>query len=77
MYYIECNTLGGLMPYPPWVMEHKKKGMYVNKINESTYRIYRGHAALEKLADEGLVEFIPYKGYDTTLLNFQISIRTS
>lgn len=32
------------MPYPPWVMEHKKKGMYVNKINESTYRIYRGHS---------------------------------
>lgn len=32
------------MPYPPWVMEHKKKGMYVNKINESTYRIYRAHS---------------------------------
>ncbi len=32
------------MPYPPWVMEHKKKGMYVNKVNESTYRIYRGHS---------------------------------
>ena len=32
------------MPYPPWVMEHKKKGMYVNKINEGTYRIYRGHS---------------------------------
>ncbi|NCC65923.1 MAG: hypothetical protein EOM15_14870, partial [Spirochaetia bacterium] len=32
------------MPYPPWVMEHKRKGMYVNKINESTYRIYRGHS---------------------------------
>ncbi|HKL58381.1 MAG TPA: hypothetical protein VJ863_00665 [Sphaerochaeta sp.] len=25
-------------------MEHKKKGMYVNKINETTYRIYRGHS---------------------------------
>lgn len=44
MYYIECNTLGGSMAYPPWVMEHKKKGMYVNKINETTYRIYRGHS---------------------------------
>ncbi len=32
------------MAYPPWVMEHKKKGMYVNKVNESTYRIYRGHS---------------------------------
>lgn len=32
------------MPYPAWVMEHKRKGMYVNKINESTYRIYRGHS---------------------------------
>ncbi len=32
------------MAYPPWVMEHKKKGMYVNKINETTYRIYRGHS---------------------------------
>ncbi len=32
------------MPYPPWVMKHKQKGMYVNKVNDSTYRIYRGHS---------------------------------
>ncbi|MBN2861216.1 MAG: hypothetical protein JXK93_13195 [Sphaerochaetaceae bacterium] len=32
------------MAYPDWVMEHKKKGMYVNKVNETTYRIYRGHS---------------------------------
>lgn len=41
------------MPYPPWVMEHKKKGMYVNRINESTYRIYRGHS--ERIAGTGKV----------------------
>ena len=41
------------MPYPPWVMEHKKKGMYVNKINESTYRIYRGHS--ERVKGTGMV----------------------
>jgi len=40
------------MPYPPWVMEHKKKGMYVNKINESTYRIYRGHSERVKGTDK-------------------------
>lgn len=32
------------MAYPDWVLKHKKKGMYVNKVNESTYRIYRGHS---------------------------------
>jgi hypothetical protein len=32
------------MAYPDWVLEHKKKGMYVNKVNEDTYRIYRGHS---------------------------------
>ncbi len=41
------------MPYPPWVMEHKKKGMYVNKINESTYRIYRAHS--ERIKGTGKV----------------------
>ena len=32
------------MAYPDWVMQHKSKGMYVNKVNEETYRIYRGHS---------------------------------
>lgn len=32
------------MAYPPWVMKYKKKGMYVNKVNETTYRLYRGHS---------------------------------
>ena len=41
------------MPYPPWVMEHKKKGMYVNRINESTYRIYRAHS--ERIKGTGKV----------------------
>lgn len=32
------------MPYPDWVMKHKTKGLYVNKVNEETYRLYRGHS---------------------------------
>jgi len=34
-------------------MEHKKKGMYVNKVNETTYRIYRGHS--ERIKGTGKV----------------------
>ncbi len=32
------------MAYPDWVMKHKTKGMYVNKVNDETYRLYRGHS---------------------------------
>ncbi len=32
------------MPYPDWVLKYKKPGMYVQKKNEHTYRIYRGHS---------------------------------
>ena len=32
------------MSYPDWVMKHKTKGMYVNKVNDETYRLYRGHS---------------------------------
>lgn len=40
------------MAYPDWVMRHKKKGMYVNKVNETTYRIYRGHSERVKGTDK-------------------------
>lgn len=40
------------MAYPDWVMKHKKKGMYVNKVNETTYRIYRGHSERVKGTDK-------------------------
>jgi len=32
------------MPYPDWVLKHKKPGMYVQKKDDHTYRIYRGHS---------------------------------
>lgn len=32
------------MSYPDWVMKHKGKGLYVNKVNDETYRLYRGHS---------------------------------
>jgi len=32
------------MPYPDWVLTHKKPGMYVQKKDDHTYRIYRGHS---------------------------------
>jgi len=32
------------MPYPDWVLKHKEPGMYVQKKDEDTYRIYRGHS---------------------------------
>jgi hypothetical protein len=32
------------MAYPDWVLKHKEPGMYVQKKNEDTYRIYRGHS---------------------------------
>lgn len=32
------------MAYPDWVMTHKKKGLYVNKVNDETYRLYKGHS---------------------------------
>jgi len=41
------------MAYPPWVMEHKKKGLYVNKVSEGAYRIYRGHS--ERIKGTGKV----------------------
>jgi hypothetical protein len=30
--------------YPDWVLKHKGPGMYVQKKDEDTYRIYRGHS---------------------------------
>lgn len=44
------------MAYPPWVMKYKKKGLYVNKVNESTYRLYRGHS--ERVAGTNKVKRI-------------------
>lgn len=32
------------MAYPDWVLKHKEQGMYVQKKDEDTYRIYRGHS---------------------------------
>jgi hypothetical protein len=32
------------MAYPDWVLNHKEPGMYVQKKDEDTYRIYRGHS---------------------------------
>ena len=32
------------MPYPDWVLKYKKTGMYVQKKDEHTYRIYRDHS---------------------------------
>jgi len=32
------------MAYPDWVLKHKKPGMYVQKKDADTYRIYRGHS---------------------------------
>jgi hypothetical protein len=32
------------MPYPDWVLKHKQPGMYVQKKDDHTYRIYRGHS---------------------------------
>ncbi len=32
------------MPYPDWVLKHKEPGTYVQKKDEDTYRIYRGHS---------------------------------
>lgn len=32
------------MAYPDWAMTYKKKGFYVNKVNDETYRLYKGHS---------------------------------
>ena len=32
------------MAYPDWVLKHKQPGMYVQKVNDHTYRIFRGHS---------------------------------
>jgi hypothetical protein len=32
------------MAYPDWVLKHKEAGTYVQKKDEDTYRIYRGHS---------------------------------
>lgn len=32
------------MAYPDWVLEYKKKGFYLNKVNDEKYRLYRGHS---------------------------------
>jgi len=32
------------MAYPQWVLKYKKPGMYVQKKDDHTYRIYRGHS---------------------------------
>jgi len=32
------------MAYPDWVLKHKVPGTYVQKKDEDTYRIYRGHS---------------------------------
>jgi hypothetical protein len=32
------------MAYPDWVLKYKEPGMYVQKKDEDTYRIYRGHS---------------------------------
>jgi len=32
------------MAYPDWVLKHKYPGMYVQKKDEHTYRIFRGHS---------------------------------
>lgn len=32
------------MAYPEWVLKHKKPGTYVQKKDENTYRLYRGHS---------------------------------
>ena len=32
------------MAYPEWVLKYKEPGMYVQKKDEDTYRIYRGHS---------------------------------
>ncbi len=47
--------------------ELSKEGVFCDRFQASRTPV---HAALEKLSDEGLVEFIPYKGVQATLLNF-------
>jgi len=32
------------MAYPDWVLKHKEPGTYVQKRDENTYRLYRGHS---------------------------------
>jgi len=32
------------MAYPDWVLRHKQKGMYVQKKDDDTYRLYRAHS---------------------------------
>lgn len=32
------------MAYPEWVLRHKQPGMYVQKKDDDTYRIYRAHS---------------------------------
>jgi hypothetical protein len=32
------------MAYPDWVLRHKEPGTYVQKKDENTYRLYRGHS---------------------------------
>lgn len=32
------------MPYPDWVLKYKEPGTYVQKKDDNTYRIYRGHS---------------------------------
>lgn len=55
MYYTLCNTLerGYLMAadYPDWVMAHKKKGTYINKVGDRYY-LYAAHSERIKGTDK-------------------------
>lgn len=46
MYYIICNTfyLGeNIMDYPDWVLKHKQKGTYINRVG-GKYYLYKAHS---------------------------------
>jgi hypothetical protein len=71
------------MAYPDWVLAHKGKGMYVNKVNEDTYRIYRGHservkgtAKVRRVVDEYIGTITRDRGLIPTKAKIKGNVRT-
>ncbi len=70
------------MPYPDWVMQHKTKGLYVNKVNEETYRLYRGHSQripgtnkVKRIVDEYIGTITKSEGLKRTQPKVKGSVR--
>jgi hypothetical protein len=64
LYYILCNTSKEVVKiaiYPDWVMEHKKKGTYINKVGDKYY-LYAAHSERIKDTDKVRRVFDSYLG---------------